>query len=174
VSAAFGAAAARNGANGGISSAAHSTLTTDGPSTSSADRMAAGSSPIWSTSTDGSDGNIAHWCTIGVSVILDGSLMHHHRCVGDLGWVADAPEVPSSHRPLSLDAWMSTRSSAGLGGSRGVVTSTGLSAVERRTVSELAVTPRHRDAGASQLGSAARRLLCSMPDLCCQRNRPTG
>jgi hypothetical protein len=42
---------------------------------------------------------VAHWCTIGVSVILDGPLMHHHRCVGDLGWVADAPEVPSSHRP---------------------------------------------------------------------------
>ena len=59
---------------------------------------------------------VAHWCTIGVSVILDGSLMHHHRCVGDLGWVADAPEVPSSHRPLSLDTWMSTTSAAGLGG----------------------------------------------------------
>ena len=64
---------------------------------------------------------VAHWCTIGVSVIVDGSLMHHHRCVGDLGWVADAPEVPSSHRPLSLDAWMSTLSYAGLGGSRGVL-----------------------------------------------------
>jgi hypothetical protein len=22
----------------------------------------------------------------------------HHLCVGDLGWVADAPEVPSSYR----------------------------------------------------------------------------
>ena|ERR1700730_6302449 len=65
---------------------------------------------------------LAHWCTVGVSVILNGSLMHHHRCVGDLGWVVDAPEVPSSHRPLLLDTWMSTLSSAGLGGSRGVVT----------------------------------------------------
>ena len=64
----------------------------------------------------------AHWCTISVSVILDGSLMHHHWCVGDLGWVADAPEVPSSHRLYPLDAWMSTLSYAGLGGSRGVVT----------------------------------------------------
>ena len=64
----------------------------------------------------------AHWSTIGVSVILDGTLIHHHRCVGDLGWVADAPEVPSSHRLLSLTRGMSTLSVAGLGGSRGVVT----------------------------------------------------
>jgi hypothetical protein len=44
------------------------------------------------------DQQVAHWCTICVSVILDSSLMHHHLCVGDLGWVADAPEVPLSDR----------------------------------------------------------------------------
>jgi hypothetical protein len=26
----------------------------------------------------------------------------HHVCVGGLGWVADAPKVPSSHRLFSL------------------------------------------------------------------------
>jgi hypothetical protein len=46
----------------------------------------------------------------------------------------------------------------GLGGSRGVVTVDRAERVERRTVSELAVTPRHRIKGASPLGSAARRL----------------
>ena len=87
---------------------------------------------------------VAHWSTIGVSVTLNGSLVREHRCVGGLGWVADAPEVPSSYRPLSLDALMSTRSSAELGGSRGVETVDRAERSERRTVSELAVTPRHR------------------------------
>ena len=45
----------------------------------------------------------------------------HNVCVGGLGWVADAPEVPSSHRLLSLTCGCPL-SVAGLGGSRGVVT----------------------------------------------------
>ena len=59
---------------------------------------------------------IAHWWTISVSVHLKRLLTRHHLRVGDLGWVADAPEVPSGHRLLSLDSWMSTLRSAGLGG----------------------------------------------------------
>src|ERR1700744_374017 len=49
----------RNGANGGISSAAHSTLITDGPSTFSEARTAEASSVVSLTSTDDSLGNIA-------------------------------------------------------------------------------------------------------------------
>jgi hypothetical protein len=45
-----------------------------------------------------------------------------HCCVGDLGWVADAPEVPFESPPLPLASWMATLSVAGLGGSRGVLT----------------------------------------------------
>jgi len=40
----------------------------------------------------------------------------HHRCVGDLGWIADAPAVPPGHRPARLTLMMSTVSSAGPGG----------------------------------------------------------
>ena len=42
------------------------------------------------------------WCTI--------------RCVGDLGWVPDAPEVAAGSSPCSLDAWTSSMSSARPGG----------------------------------------------------------
>src|ERR1700692_4896493 len=83
------------------------------------------------------DAVVAHWCTIGVSVILDGPLMHHHRCVGDLGWVADAPEVPSSHRPCRSTRGCPLRVLRGSAVPGVWCPSTGLSAVERRTVSEL-------------------------------------
>src|SRR5271166_6532724 len=48
----------RNAANGGISSAAHSTLTTEGPSTAIARSSAAGSSSMSATSTEDSPGNM--------------------------------------------------------------------------------------------------------------------
>ena len=49
----------RNGAKGGISSAAHSTLITDGPSMSSEARTAAANPAASLTSVDVSLGNIA-------------------------------------------------------------------------------------------------------------------
>ena len=79
------------------------------------------------------------WCTI--------------RCVGDLGWIADAPEVAAGSSPCSLDASDVQREFCGiqrLPGARRP--STGLSASERRTVSEPAVVSRYRHEGASPLG----------------------
>jgi hypothetical protein len=50
-----------------------------------------------------------HWCTI-----LTGapSSLVHHPCVGDRGWIADAPEAPPGYRPARSTAVMSSMSSA--------------------------------------------------------------
>ncbi|KAF3415790.1 hypothetical protein BIS44_2905 [Mycobacterium tuberculosis variant bovis BCG] len=56
------------------------------------------------------------------AVDLDGSTrssLVHHPCVGDLGWIADAPKAPLGYRPARSTAVMSTMSSAESGGSPG-------------------------------------------------------
>ncbi|MGV0795281.1 hypothetical protein, partial [Mycolicibacterium sp. XJ1819] len=40
----------------------------------------------------------------------------HHPCVGDLGWIADAPWVPLVYRPARSTLLMSSMSSAEISG----------------------------------------------------------
>ena len=48
-----------------------------------------------------------------------GRSLVHHPCVGDLGWIADAPEAPPGYRPARSTAVMSSMSSAESGGRPG-------------------------------------------------------
>ncbi|MDT5196922.1 MAG: hypothetical protein QOH20_3676, partial [Mycobacterium sp.] len=50
--------------------------------------------------------------TVAVECVLVARSLVHHPCVGDLVWVADAPEVALGYRPARSTAVMSSMSSA--------------------------------------------------------------